>query len=57
MRLSGKRVLVLGASSGLGKASAIEIAREGGRVCVAARREDRLAETVEEGGDLSLIHI
>jgi NAD(P)-dependent dehydrogenase (short-subunit alcohol dehydrogenase family) len=48
MRLSGKRVLVLGASSGLGKASAIEIAREGAQVCVAARRTDRLAETVGE---------
>ncbi len=50
MRLSGKRVLVLGASSGLGKASAIEIAREGGRICVAARRVDRLDETVAEAG-------
>lgn len=50
MRLSGKRVLVLGASSGLGKASALEIAREGARVCVAARRLDRLAETVAEAG-------
>lgn len=51
MRLAGKRVLVLGASSGLGKASAIEIAREGGRVCVAARRIDRLEETVREAGE------
>jgi NAD(P)-dependent dehydrogenase (short-subunit alcohol dehydrogenase family) len=50
MRLSGKRVLVIGASSGLGKASAIEIAKEGGRVCVAARRVDRLEETVAEAG-------
>ena len=38
MRLEGRRVLVLGASSGLGKSSALEVAREGGRVCVAARR-------------------
>lgn len=51
MRLSGRRVLVLGASSGLGKASAIEIAREGGRVCVAARRLERLEETVAEAGE------
>jgi NAD(P)-dependent dehydrogenase (short-subunit alcohol dehydrogenase family) len=50
MRLSGKRVLVIGASSGLGKASSIEIAGEGARVCVAARRTDRLAETVAEAG-------
>ncbi len=51
MRLEGKRVLMLGASSGLGKASAIEVAREGARVCVAARRVDRLSETVEEAGE------
>ena len=50
MRLSGKRVLVLGASSGLGKAAAVEVAKEGGRVCVAARRVDRLDETVAEAG-------
>lgn len=48
MRLAGKRGLVLGASSGLGKMAAIELAREGARVCVAARRADRLAETVAE---------
>ncbi|MEM9176246.1 MAG: SDR family oxidoreductase [Myxococcota bacterium] len=51
MRLEGRRVLVLGASSGLGRASALEIAREGGRVCVAARRADRLAEAVDEAGN------
>ena len=51
MRLAGKRVLVVGASSGLGKASAIEIAREGGHVCVAARRTDRLEQTVDEAGN------
>lgn len=48
MRLAGKRVLVIGASSGLGRASAIEAAREGARVCVAARRKDRLEELVAE---------
>lgn len=52
MRLAGKRVLVLGASSGLGKASAVQVASEGARVCVAARRVDRLEQTVREvGGD------
>ena len=49
--MDGRRVLVVGASSGLGKASAIEVAKEGARVCVAARRTDRLAETVEEAGN------
>ena len=48
MRLRDKRVLVIGASSGLGKAAAIEVAKEGARVVVAARRVDRLAETVAD---------
>ncbi len=50
MRLLDKRVLVLGASSGLGRASALAVAAEGARVCVAARRRERLDETVAEGG-------
>jgi NAD(P)-dependent dehydrogenase (short-subunit alcohol dehydrogenase family) len=51
MRLEGKRLLVLGASAGIGKTTAIELAREGARVCAAARRPDRLQETVDEGGE------
>lgn len=50
MRLAEKRVLVIGASSGLGRASAIALAQAGARVGVAARRVDRLAETVEAAG-------
>jgi NAD(P)-dependent dehydrogenase (short-subunit alcohol dehydrogenase family) len=57
MRLEGKRVLVAGASSGLGKASAIEIAKAGARVCVAARRLDRLEETVAEAGESAIARV
>jgi NADP-dependent 3-hydroxy acid dehydrogenase YdfG len=42
--LSGSRVVVIGASSGMGQESAILFAREGARVMAAARREDRLME-------------
>ena len=50
MRLTGKRVLVVGASSGIGKAIGLAVAAEGGRVAFAARRTDRLAEAVEAAG-------
>jgi NAD(P)-dependent dehydrogenase (short-subunit alcohol dehydrogenase family) len=48
MRLLDRRVLVVGASAGLGRASALAIAAEGGRVAIAARRLDRLEEAAAE---------
>jgi len=52
MRLSGRRALVVGASSGLGRASGLMLAREGARVAFAARRIERLeAAAHEAGGD------
>lgn len=38
--------LVTGGSSGIGRASAIALARAGWQVCIAGRREDELLETV-----------
>lgn len=43
-RLSGKRVLVTGASSGIGRAIAVACLAEGAAVAGLARRADRLAE-------------
>ncbi|MCU1498385.1 MAG: short-chain dehydrogenase [Acidimicrobiales bacterium] len=44
---TGKRVLVTGASSGIGAALAEAFARAGATVGICARREDRLAEVLE----------
>jgi NAD(P)-dependent dehydrogenase (short-subunit alcohol dehydrogenase family) len=51
MRLSGKRVLAVGASSGIGQASASAAAKEGARVCFASRRADRIEEAARNAGN------
>lgn len=44
----GKRVLITGGSSGIGKAAALQVAREGGSVAILARNPERLAAALEE---------
>ena len=46
--LQGKIVLVTGASSGIGKATAIECSRLGAKVVVSGRNEERLQQTLSE---------
>jgi len=46
--LADKSIIITGASSGIGRAAAIECARAGMRVIVAARRLDRLETLVNE---------
>jgi citronellol/citronellal dehydrogenase len=46
--LEERSVLVTGGGTGLGKATALELARCGARVAIAGRREDVLAEAAEE---------
>ena len=48
MSLSGKVALVTGAGSGLGKASAIQLAKNGADLILWGRTESKLAETAEE---------
>jgi NAD(P)-dependent dehydrogenase (short-subunit alcohol dehydrogenase family) len=43
--LSGKLIMITGASSGIGKATAIECSKMGARVIITGRNEERLNET------------
>lgn len=48
--LEGRVALVMGASRGIGRGIAAALAREGARVVLSSRSEERLAEAVEEIG-------
>ena len=58
VKLTNQVVLVVGASSGIGRETAILFAREGARVMAAARREDRLRglqrEMAAEGAAIAI---
>lgn len=53
-RLKGRRVLVLGASAGIGKATSIALSDKGARVALAARRQDVLDSALSEVGSDSI---
>lgn len=57
--LNGKRILITGASSGIGRALVVEAARRGALVLATARDQDRLRQTVEfargQGGRVEMI--
>jgi NAD(P)-dependent dehydrogenase (short-subunit alcohol dehydrogenase family) len=54
-RLNNKIAIVTGAGSGIGRACAIALAREGTKVALVGRRKERLEETAREIGDSALV--
>ena len=55
MGLAGERILVVGASSGIGRALAIASVAAGAQVVLCARRANRLQEAIDEGGGGSAV--
>jgi len=56
-RFAGKTVIVTGAASGIGQATALRIAKEGGKVVAADISKERLDVLVEENPGLSLVPV
>jgi NAD(P)-dependent dehydrogenase (short-subunit alcohol dehydrogenase family) len=56
-RFAGKTVIVTGAASGIGQATALRIAKEGGRVIAADISKVRLDDLVAENAELDLVPV
>ncbi|MGP9783152.1 short-chain dehydrogenase [Arthrobacter sp. MYb224] len=56
-RFDGKTVIVTGAGSGIGKATALRVAQEGGKVIAADISGERLGELVAENPELSIVAV
>ena len=56
-RFAGRTVIVTGAASGIGQATALRIAREGGKVIAADISKERLDDLVAENAGLDLVPV
>ena len=60
MNIKGKVVILTGASSGIGESTAKELANQGAKVVLAARREERLkaiVESIEKQGGIAVYQV
>ena len=48
MNFKNKLVLITGASSGIGRAAALQFAKKGANLILVARNKDKLQQTAEE---------
>lgn len=55
--IEGKVVAITGASSGIGEATAVELAARGAKLVLGARREDRLAALADRLGDAAHLRV
>ncbi|MBV8160642.1 MAG: SDR family NAD(P)-dependent oxidoreductase, partial [Acidimicrobiia bacterium] len=51
--LRGRTFLITGASSGIGRATAVELGRRGGKLFLATRNEEKTKPLLDELGDIS----
>src|SRR3954468_5459623 len=49
----GRKLIVIGGSSGMGKQTAVDVAGQGGNVVIVGRQQDRVDQTVAELGEKS----
>jgi len=54
-RLQGKIAIITGAGSGIGRACALALAREGAKVALVGRRKSLLEEVAHEIGDSAFV--